>query len=225
MKTTMKTTLKTFALFLSLFSIWGGVLAQDLEIFEKDGKFGYKDIDGNIIIEAKYDDAWGFSEGLSVVSIGCEWGINAEMENECTNGKWGFINKEGKEIIPIIYGESYPFKEGFAVVFVGENKGYGMSGTSSQIDSMKNEKRKVNGYTLINTMGQPITKIYYDNAYSFREGLAKVEFEGKFGYINYNGEEIIQLKYDEASHFQEGKAKVTLNGRTFYIDINGNEIK
>jgi len=218
----MKTTLLTLAICLG--SILG--LGQELIPFEgENGKFGFKDKAGNEVIAAKYDDVWNFSEGFAVVSMGCEWGINAEMENQCTGGKWGFVNENGKEFIPVEYSEAYSFKEGFAVVFIGGNIGYGMSGNIEQLDSMKTQRRKLTGYTLINKNGQAITRTYYDNAYSFREGMAKVERDGKFGYVNYKGDEAIPLMYDEAVHFFDGKAEVTLNGRTFYIDIKGNEIK
>jgi hypothetical protein len=57
----MKKTLKTFALFLSLFSICGVVLAQDLIPFEDENrKWGYKDNAGKVIIEPKFKNAKEF---------------------------------------------------------------------------------------------------------------------------------------------------------------------
>lgn len=44
-------------------------------------KWGFADKDGNVIIEAKYDEARSFSNGLAAVREGETWGyINAENE-------------------------------------------------------------------------------------------------------------------------------------------------
>jgi hypothetical protein len=59
----------------------------------------------------------------------------------------------------------------------------------------------------------------------FNEGLARVELNGKWGFIDKTGKEVISLKYDVANYFFEGLALVKLNDRKFYIDKNGNEIK
>lgn len=48
----------------------------------ENGLYGYKDGEGRIRIEAKYDYAYGFSEGLTQVVL---------------NGKWGFVDLQGKE--------------------------------------------------------------------------------------------------------------------------------
>ncbi|QXE87820.1 WG repeat-containing protein [Geomonas nitrogeniifigens] len=49
--------------------------AQGLMVIESEGKYGYMDTKGEIIIEPKYDDARPFSGGLSPVQIGALWGI------------------------------------------------------------------------------------------------------------------------------------------------------
>ena len=53
------------------------------------------------LIEAKYEDADRFSEGLAAVKQG---------------GKWGYIDETGKTVIPFRYDKAYPFSEGLAVV-------------------------------------------------------------------------------------------------------------
>ena len=64
----------------------------------------------------------------------------------------------------------------------------------------------------------------YDHAYSFQEGLALVELNGKYGYIDKSGKEVITCKYDYAYSFQEGLARVVLNGKYGYIDKSGKEV-
>lgn len=64
----------------------------------------------------------------------------------------------------------------------------------------------------------------YDRLFPFQEGLAKVEKDGKFGYINYHGDEVISCIYDNAEYFVDGLAKVVRDKRYGYININGKEI-
>ncbi len=64
-----------------------GVESTSLFPIKKDGKWGYIDKTGKIIIDPQYDDAWPFSEGLAAVMI-----VDEET------GKWGYIDKTGKYV-------------------------------------------------------------------------------------------------------------------------------
>jgi|TARA_B110000902_G_C14193613_1_gene545075 hypothetical protein len=67
-------------------------LYEDLSYFsdnglaraQKDGKYGFINEKGEVIIEFKFEDAGGFKYGLAKVKI---------------NNKWGFINEKGKLVI------------------------------------------------------------------------------------------------------------------------------
>ena len=48
-----------------------------------NGKWGYIDKSGTLVIPARYDDAWDFSEGLAHVNL---------------NGRWFYIDKNGNEV-------------------------------------------------------------------------------------------------------------------------------
>ncbi|MFY7789164.1 MAG: WG repeat-containing protein, partial [Thermoflexibacteraceae bacterium] len=63
----------------------------------------------------------------------------------------------------------------------------------------------------INTHGQVITKKRYEvitHDSQFKEGLAVVKYEKKYGYIDRNGNEVIAPQYEEAASFSEGLALV-----------------
>lgn len=54
------------------------------------GLYGYCSIDGKTVIDAVYESAYSFSEGLAAVKV---------------NGKWGFINTSGEVVVPCKYDE------------------------------------------------------------------------------------------------------------------------
>ncbi len=108
---------------------------------EKTGKYGFKLLDGEIVIEAKYDSANNFSEGLASVEQNNRWGfINQKDEviidflysdaGDFSEGlasvedpsvrwgvSWGFINKEGKLVIDFLFKYPEPFKDGISIIF------------------------------------------------------------------------------------------------------------
>ena len=69
--------------------------------------------------------------------------------------------------------------------------------------------------------GRVVIPAVYDWAGSFHDGLARVEANGKEGFINESGKVVIPAKYDDAGSFTDGRASVELNGRTFTIDRSG----
>ena len=71
---------------------------------KKNGKWGYIDRSGKIIIPPQFDYAWFFSEGLAPVKIG---------------RKWGYIDKSGKIVIEPRFDWAESFSEGLAGVCIG----------------------------------------------------------------------------------------------------------
>jgi hypothetical protein len=68
-------------------------------------KCGYLDENGNIAIEAQFDEAKPFSEGLAAVKVRVD-GFD----------KWGFINLQGKMVISPKFESVDSFKNGLALV-------------------------------------------------------------------------------------------------------------
>jgi len=64
---------------------------------------------GTVVIEAKYDDVYAFSNGLAPVELG---------------GKWGYVDYEGKLVVPIKFDIGHMFSEGLASVYLGKKWGY-----------------------------------------------------------------------------------------------------
>ena len=61
------------------------ILTKDKMIaFKKDGKWGYINTEGEILLEPKYAMAKSYSQGVAAI---------------CMDGKWGYINKNGEMVI------------------------------------------------------------------------------------------------------------------------------
>ncbi|MEO6096752.1 MAG: WG repeat-containing protein [Fibrobacteria bacterium] len=69
-----------------------------------EGKFGYADASGRIIIPARFDGADAFSEGRAVV---------------LDSGRFGYIDSRGVFAIPAVYRHARAFRKGHASVRFG----------------------------------------------------------------------------------------------------------
>ncbi|MBX9222493.1 WG repeat-containing protein, partial [Campylobacter coli] len=65
----------------------------------------------------------------------------------------------------------------------------------------------------IDKSGKFVIEPKFDYVWSFGEGLAAVELNGKYGFIDKNGEFVIESKFDGVGYFSEGLARVELNGK------------
>ena len=132
-------------------------ISEGLACVEKDGRIGFIDMTGKLVIPCQYDWPNSFSEGLVVANF--SEGLVAAKKY----GKMGFIDKTGKEVIPFQYEGAEPFSEGFAVV-------------------KKNEK-----YGFVDKTGKEVIPCQYKLASSFSEGLAAVWKDGKRRFIDKTG--------------------------------------
>ena len=69
------------------------------------------------------------------------------------------------------------------------------------------------------------TQYYYDRIGDFKEGLAIVSLNGKYGYINADGKEVIPPIYNAASPFHKGLAEVKFKNTRRIIDTCGKTIE
>lgn len=198
-----------------------GNFHDGLAYVKTDGKIGFIDIDGNMVILCKYDRVAdnGFNEGLCGVEI---------------NGLWGYIDKNGHTVIPMQYSKAGIFDDGFAWVCKDDKYGYidkeGNVVVPFEYDGatfFKNGKAvvAVNGkYGVIDTTGKEIVPFEYEYIYSFHDGIAMVSNDGKYGFITEDGSLAVPVEYDSASFFKNGMSIVSKDGKYGIIDSNGNVI-
>ena len=100
--------------------------SESMAVVRKDGKYGYIDVSGRLVIPVKYQDAGSFSAGLAPV---------------CLYGKYGYVDKSGEMVVPFKYSYAFPFSEGLAAVELNGKVAYigpdGKTGIPYMLDSGK----------------------------------------------------------------------------------------
>ena len=188
---------------------------------QENGKCGFINGKGEIVIPSQWTSVNEFHEGYAVVKDG--------------NGNAGFIDLSGKLKIPMRYKNAGDFCCGLAPVqdvnekwgFVDKlgilripcnyNNAYCFN---DELAPIQDEHGKW-GY--INSFGELEIPCQYGWAFPFNEGLAPVAPKGEYeyGYINRNGKMIIPLmdKCMDAWCFNEGFARIELKptGRGWWL--------
>ncbi len=212
-------------------------------VIVQDGKYGYIDHTGKILIPPQFIWAEDFWRGLGTVYVCGRYAsidssgnllplrIAAEgrLEPWEKGGKWGFVDSSGTFKVDPQFEKVLPFSQGFAAVRKGDKWGF------------------------IDKSGTMVIPATFKSAYYFREGVASAETEsgdvlidakGKvlasgfhflelvaegrvpvtkenWGYLDLQGRIVIPLIYDHASSFSEGLGAVRKDGKWGYVDRDG----
>lgn len=203
-----------------------------LAAVSKDGKWGFIDKKGNLVIPLQYEMAKDISEGKAAVF---------------KDGKWGYIEKDGSVLIQFRFTDAFNFNNGFA--FVGdtfidpsgipipieimwgaaEYNPYFSEGFACVVPTSDNPNDK-SGY--IDERGQIKISCKFDNAFNFKDGVACVGNDDKYGYIDVNGRTVIPMIYDDSyiSHYcSDGLIRVAKKGDVMdrvwgYVNKSGRTI-
>lgn len=204
-----------------------------------NGKFGYIDCLGELVISCKWRWANEFHDGIAYVAI--------------DNLKVGFINKKGEFVIPPKWNKACPhyfnltnlsqtsiaFSEGFAAVR-GKNNRWGFIDKKGKLQlanrwiEIRNFSegyaavKGLNGrFGFVDYRGNLICTLRWAKVADFHEGMACVYDDNleKYGYLNSRGQLQIPCKFDSGDDFHEGIAYVKLNGKLIPIDECGDRIE
>lgn len=164
---------------------------------EKNGKTGFRDLDGKIVIKPIYDMAEMFSEGYSAVQVGDKFGLIDEsgkyiiepkfeylgsvhngLASFRANDKYGFVDINGLEKIKPQFDWVDEFSEGLCVV--------------------RNESGK-HGY--VDTTGKITIDFQFQYACKFENSQAKFELDNLWGAIDKTGKIIVEPTHEYISDF------------------------
>ena len=187
---------------------------EDYTLYEENGLYGYKDASGEVVIEAAYEDAYLFSDGMALVKA---------RTYDCTGADYdayncyGYINAEGKLITPFDYmGYSSDFNEGSAVVYKSADND-GLRGWF--ID--KNGEKLFDGRKFIS--GEPFSEelavVQLHGEMAIKDAFVpRDEEENEYTYIDRDGNFATDERYDYAGSFEDGYAIVVKDGVKYRIN-------
>ncbi|MEI7510396.1 MAG: WG repeat-containing protein, partial [Flavobacterium sp.] len=170
-------------LFLTLSINYISAQTKTLTPIQKNGKWGFADEGGVVIIACEYEKVAPFKNGFAVVYNNCvtfhPYGDDvATHYREC---KQGVINSYGKLVVPIEYASIGDFNEkGIAKAYRAETGAH--SKKVGYIDESGNELMPF---------------IYYESSFFRGGGFTKLLLDGKVGLLSKDGEILIPVHYDE----------------------------
>ncbi|MBS0011931.1 MAG: WG repeat-containing protein [Bacteroidales bacterium] len=187
-------------IFLSTPLVCSPLLSQNwLSIASQKGKTGFIDETGRWKIKPVYREVTGFYNGLAAVR---------------SEDKWAYIDNQGNYIIAPEFDDAAPFfNRHFAAVTKGQKKSYinrhgNIISDKAREMTIFNEGLAVfrmdGKYGFINKNHEWEILPAYDQAWPFRNGLAKVRKRGQWIYVNRQGEEIYDIPLDYAGYEREG---------------------
>lgn len=182
-----------------------------------DGKWGYINKTGSMVIQPQFQNAYRFSGGLACVIVA---------------GKYGFIDTSGRFVSQPQFDDAYGFSEGLAPV---SKYGIWLCIDASGKMAFETEAdycwsfndglaviQRAGKYGYIDRNGTVVIALQFDAAYSFSEGVALVKKGGKFSYIDKTGKTAIEPKVDNCGNFSGGLALAWVDRKAGFIDRNGN---
>lgn len=212
--------------------------SEGLLSVKKDGKYGFVDQTGKVVIPTIYDFSnQSFSGGLAAVGTGKDY----------SNAKWGFVNKSGQLVVPMIYDSVSWFSEGLSVVEQNGKCGY-IDQTGKVViplvydyASWFNEGVAVvdtgtwpNAKCgLIDTTGRLVLPMEYDYLYDFGGEALTAYKDGKLGFIDRTGKVVVPFFSSEnlieadTGHCVVSEGRIALydsNDKTYYIDLTGKTV-
>lgn len=196
--------------------LYANLFTEGLALVQNENlQWGYMDEKGNLIIDYKFNSASIFRDGYAIVHMGYYayedyYFINKRGEivsdeyyyldyddetgyylfGDSNTQKFGVLDADRNVITDAKYDQIYCFSEGLAMVTIGKSYEWNCK------------------YGYIDTKGNEVIKPQFIGAYSFSDGFAPVNSDGKWGYIDKTGKLVIDAKYKKNNEFSDGIALV-----------------
>ncbi|MFZ4929301.1 WG repeat-containing protein [Chryseobacterium sp. Mn2064] len=179
----------------------------------KNGKVGFADRNGKIVIQPEHDFVSPFNYGYAVFCDGCDWEKTNDEHKSIVGGKWGVMNTKGQTVQPLTQH----------------------SGNDVEIDgkyypnSFQYTEKEKNILQFFNQQSKKLSDIYYVNFFNkFSDDEKKLFFEiverpmENFPYYQVNTYDYRKKELDMLYRF---KFLVSEDGKTFYAIEDYNDKK
>lgn len=187
---------------------------------KKEGKWGFVDTSGNLIIDYQYQNVYDFYQNITLV----------KKEN-----LWGFINDKGETIVPFGFSKVQKYAN-FRIVRAKKDAFwylYNLNGeliidekfdTISPIKSKKMTVQLDGKMGLMDIEGRFLIKPKYQEITYFGGNMVRVKKRGKYGYRTTENKRAIPIKYEDLGRFYGTRVKAKRKGKWGMIDKKGKRI-
>lgn len=186
----------------------------------ENGRWGYADRSGKVIIAAQFDAARPFAGGLAQVGL-----VDEELPElrGRPNLKWGYIDERGRVLVELRYAVLRKFSENLAAAALLDAK------RPERPFAGRGFERRNLTWGYVDRSGREVIPLQFLDAGDFSEGLAQVSVanigsgesslcgtRSNYGYIDKTGAFIIKPQFARAASFKNGRARVSV-GRIEYV--------
>lgn len=213
-----------------------GLFIDGVAPVKKNDKWGFIDIEGNIIIDCLYDGAKSLGSGV----VGLCFTEGKSYTISTTEGsrervfysEWALFDTSGIQLTDFEFHDISKFSEGIGFLGHDNVKMYDSAGNnlstwwlgytgdgSPRFHEGLIALKTSHGYYFYDRTGKTVFHTGYKKARNFSEGMAAVynHMTETWGYINKRGERIIPYTYSVVSDFDHGYAYVS-EGEGFIIE-------
>lgn len=201
-----------------------------------NGKAGFMDPNGKIVIKPTFEMALPFTDGLAAVLQQGQWGFIdttgrmviepqfisvgsfsdglAKFRYKRYPDKLGYIDKTGQVVIKPQFDTAEDFRNGVARVGVATYKGI--------LLSLIADVGVECSYKFIDRTGNRVPEPPPEHyATGEQDELIPFRKQGLYGYVNAEGQVVIEPQFEYAAAFSEGLARAYKNRLSGYIDKRG----
>ncbi len=195
-------------------------------------EYGYINTTGEFVISPQFVYAKSFFGGTAVVALdfGDYFTIDKTGKRISYSTDFEYVEtyENGLSKIARVFGDyKYGIIDQNKKVIINPSHSQIIDGTEDCFIVVDHNNYKCqNECYLSDNKGNKLTTDYYQEIFSFVEGVAivlnyKKDFEPLYGFINTNGEEIVQCIYEDISVFRDSIAAVKFNNKWGFVNKYG----